>query len=186
MQCQREHLLFDTSEALVQNSPNFRRFLSSFHVPFPWISTSASQGSILPVFNDDRCYFTPTFLLSSDKVPSPPTLENTSQIQRKCEDWIRAQSAWESLIPNLRGNKWRYAENPRPGPILKLLPDMPVPFQKLRLAPGAKEPHDPVAPQRVQRGHPGTVFAGGGNGECLDGLRQAQDDQEEGFGEPHY
>jgi hypothetical protein len=30
------------------------------------------------------------------------------------------------------------------------------------------------------------VFAGGGNGECLDGLRQAQDDQEEGFGEPHY
>jgi len=163
-----KHILLDTSEARLQNPSHFSRFLTAVRVNLYWHSSSASNGSILPVFNDDRCYFTPAFLLSSDKVLHETNSENPGQKQIERKDAIWTSHAPQHLIFNFEGNESDDSEKLCDGSLFKLLPHMSVIFQKLRLTYWAKNSYPQMPPQRVQLGHWVALLACGGAGECFE------------------
>lgn len=82
-----QDLLFDTLEKVVSSAPSQHRFLQSLPVSFVLLSSQTNPISITPTFHNDGCYFSPCFVLPSEKVPMPlPQKEHLQNRQRlKCD-----------------------------------------------------------------------------------------------------
>jgi hypothetical protein len=66
-----QNLLTGSPTTRVQDGASTCRFFGPFQVSFARPRPLSPTTSILPVFNQDREYFTPCFLLSSDQVLLP-------------------------------------------------------------------------------------------------------------------